>query len=393
MIAGYVFILCVFLNLPLLTQEMTEEDFKKKMVSDLKDYLQKHESGNIEGKKLTPKQIRLWKMLLNSDSDPESCEKQVIRYFRERYVFSEINSKRYLFSKNGQVIYPFARYLYFLKNKPSGLYEYTKLTGFSAVESRMNNNIVKSGQYKNNLPLLKYDIYILARLQSSENIKSYTKGNLSFFNPFDRIKRMDDAYGKNPLMKLFHLNYIFHKFSYINIAKMMHSNRRGLNMDTFETLLLDYYSSFIVEKTFEAEFLSKIFKEFGPKVFENLVLNRINNYSSTAEDVMSSLLNKSIEHNSSEMLFIVNNAWKKKNSLFILGEEVWGKNRNKTYKFYISCMLERGMCNELRGIMEKDKKGILTDIVKAEAKKWLEQKAKEEKEIRETLLNESEAKK
>ena len=65
------------------------------------------------------------------------------------------------------------------------------------------------------------------------------------------------------------------------------------------------------------------------------------------------------------------------------------KYKNVVYKIFIEELLSQEMIADLNEIVQYDKKGVFTDILKAETKKWLEQREKQEKMIREILLKEN----
>ena len=63
--------------------------------------------------------------------------------------------------------------------------------------------------------------------------------------------------------------------------------------------------------------------------------------------------------------------------------------KNKLYKKIIRAYLQHGVLEQLQIIEKNDKKGIFTDTLKAETKKWLEQREKQNRLIRETFLKEN----
>jgi len=229
----------------------------------------KYESEN----RLTEQEKSLYRMLLDDKTDPNECEKAVIRYMRERYAAAGVKKPFGTFrleTEYGIGMRGLPACLFWLKGKTSGLYEYSKLTGGLnpvAFIDKYNSFTVIWESPEQKEALMRFALYdFIVSLPRTYGYK-YVLGDPPLYHnvPTEELKRVVRMFGlDNNLLSDFVLNYPF-----------MGGGIRGrdfINIDpryslppipTTEQLLCEYYDQFIISQNLKMRFLSKVKNFYG----------------------------------------------------------------------------------------------------------------------------------
>jgi len=235
----------------------------------LKDGLKIKLSKSTNKGRISKEEQSISKMLLDDESDPNECEKKIIRYMRKRYIPTDItkpNNIVRLKTEHGFIMGGLPNLLFWLKGKASGLYEYSKLTGgLSDALFLAQHGTVIWEDLEQKEALMRFAMYDLIINLARRDIDVFVLGKHALYsNRAEEIKRIIHKFGaNNKVLSDFVVSYPFKDGSYIKVRENDFKDIDEVIIPKTEQLLCEYYDQLLTSTSQKLRFLRKVKNIYG----------------------------------------------------------------------------------------------------------------------------------
>lgn len=260
-------------------------EIKKMMSKDMPHYVQfslkKKQDHYRTTNRLSLEDDQVINTLLSESATTADCSEQVIQYLRRRYVNYSINyaEEKHLFSEKGICLSGLAEALFWLKDDPSGLYEYYRLARISPLSGQFL--VDTSDDKKKDDMLSRFKLYMLIQNLKKPSLDRYVFGKpVRFQDGLENMVLLREGYQNCDVVGKFVLEYPFMAGSYFDVRQKFFQNEYSTVLPPIEQLLLDYYQRLFKLPKDQRLFLARVQKHFGKDSFVFLAKDILNNHES-----------------------------------------------------------------------------------------------------------------
>ncbi len=249
-------------------RQHVETFYREPLAKDLLNY---HQQG-----RLAPELEVLIKLLLDTASDPNVCERRTLQYLRQRYAAVEGSRPLWqsvrLRSEHDIGISGLADALFWLKGRTSGLYEYYDLTGDSALRLPQNPVVDLTTDPDKWRALLEYQLFVLLSDLGNDVPSGFFQPGKgpSVGNAYIQAQLIDYFGADDNLVRRFLVDYPFLPGSHLRYLAE-HDFPAWRNMPVLRDELLVYYNTFLRYNADRLLFLKKMHRAFGEEHFRKVV--------------------------------------------------------------------------------------------------------------------------